>query len=48
MANQLYGTLVLPSPKETFITLYELLNDEIIYGEIKLTIYRAFYGFFYP
>lgn len=46
MTNQLYGTLVLPSPKETFITLYELLNDEIIYGEIKLTIYRAFYGFF--
>ncbi len=45
ITNQLYGTLVLPSPKETFETLYSLLNDKLIFNEIKLTIYRAFYGF---
>ncbi len=28
LGNQIYGNLILPSPKETFLTLFEMLKDE--------------------
>jgi len=44
--NQLYGNLVLPSPKETINTLFSILNNENIQNDIAITIKRAFFGFF--
>lgn len=44
--NQLYGNLVLPNPKETFSTLFTMLNDETVWSDILLTIKRALIGFF--
>ncbi len=43
--NQIYGNLILPSPKETFLTLFSAFNDEIIFNNILITIKRAFLGF---
>jgi NitT/TauT family transport system permease protein len=45
MGNQIYGDLVLPSPLETFQTLWLMLQDEEIIGEINTTLYRASVGF---
>ncbi len=45
LGNQLYGNLVLPSPKETFITLYNMLHDEMVWNDMFLTIKRALIGF---
>ncbi|RXJ88492.1 ABC transporter permease [Arcobacter sp. CECT 8983] len=46
LGNQIYGNLVLPSPKETILTLISIiLNDETI-TNIVITIKRAFFGFF--
>jgi NitT/TauT family transport system permease protein len=45
LGNQLYGDLVLPSPKETFETLFTMLKDPFIWVEIKITLYRAGVGF---
>lgn len=43
--NQLYGDLVLPSPKETFTTLFSMLQTQEVWDEIKITITRALSGF---
>ena len=43
--NQTYGNLVLPSPLETFQTLYVMLHDELVWNEINITLYRASVGF---
>lgn len=43
--NQVYGNLILPSPKETFSTLFSAFNDETIFNNILITIKRAFLGF---
>lgn len=43
--NQLYGDLVLPTPKDTFIAMFEILNDSAMQSEIMLTIKRALIGF---
>ncbi len=45
LGNQLYGDLVLPSPKETFYTLFQMLKDEDVWTDIYLTIKRAIIGF---
>ncbi len=45
MGNQIYGDLVLPSPLETFQTLFAMLQDEEVLGEINTTLYRASMGF---
>ena len=45
VGNQLYGDLVLPSPLETFSTLYLMLQDPAVLGEINITLYRASIGF---
>ena len=45
VGNQVYGDLVLPSPLETFKTLFLMLQDEEIIAEINTTLYRASVGF---
>jgi NitT/TauT family transport system permease protein len=45
LGNQVYGNLVLPSPKETFSTLFEMLKDESMINEILITTNRAVIGF---
>ena len=45
LGNQVYGNLVLPSPKETFSTLFEMLKDESMIKEILITTNRAVIGF---
>ncbi len=45
--HQLYGNLVLPSPKQTFITLWQILNNEDIREDINITINRAVLGFLF-
>jgi NitT/TauT family transport system permease protein len=45
MGNQIYGNLILPSPKETFSTLFEMLKDENMINEILITTKRALIGF---
>ncbi len=45
LGNQLYGNLVLPSPKETFSTLFTMLYAGTVWGDMILTITRAIYGF---
>lgn len=43
--NQLYGDLVLPNPKDTFIAMFEILSDSYMQNEIIITIKRAVIGF---
>ena len=45
LGNQLYGDLVLPSPQDTFSTLFNMLKDPAVWSEIKITLYRAGVGF---
>jgi NitT/TauT family transport system permease protein len=45
MGNQIYGNLILPSPKETFLILFEMLKNESIVNEILITTKRAVIGF---
>jgi len=45
VGNQLYGDLVLPSPLETFQTLFVMLQDPEVIVEINTTLYRASIGF---
>ncbi|MCF6340787.1 MAG: ABC transporter permease subunit [Sulfurimonas sp.] len=45
VGNQVYGNLVLPSPLETFQTLFVMLQDDSLLAEIKTTLYRASVGF---
>lgn len=44
--NQIYGNLILPSPLETFTTLFQMLQDDSLIEEIKTTVNRALWGFF--
>lgn len=43
--HQVYGSLILPNPKETFISLISLLNDENVVKDIVITTKRALLGF---
>ncbi|MBS9782289.1 MAG: ABC transporter permease subunit [Arcobacter sp.] len=43
--HQVYGSLILPSPKETISTLIAILNEPNIINDISITIKRAFSGF---
>lgn len=42
---QMYGSLILPSPKETFETLFLLFGDPTFKSDLLLTIERAGVGF---
>ena len=45
VGNQIYGNLVLPSPLETFKTLYTMLHSQEVLEQIDITLYRASVGF---
>ena len=45
LGYQVYGQLVLPSPLETLSTLWEMLHDDSVLEDAKITLYRAFFGF---
>ena len=45
LGHQVYGSLVLPSPKETFETLFIMLQDDDVLKNIEITTYRAAIGF---
>jgi len=45
IGNQTYGNLVLPSPLETFQTLYVMLHDETGWNEINIILYHASISF---
>ncbi len=45
VGNQVYGNLVLPSPLETFKTLYAMLHSQEVWEQIDITLYRASVGF---
>lgn len=43
--NQLYGSLILPSPFEVFGSIYELFHEESFMADLLLTIKRGVFGF---
>lgn len=43
--HQVYGDLILPSPKDTFIALNSLLNDKEMVENMIITLKRALIGF---
>ncbi|OCL88694.1 Bicarbonate transport system permease protein CmpB [Aliarcobacter thereius] len=43
--HQIYGDLILPSPKDTFTSLIAILQDQNMQSEILITIKRALIGF---
>jgi len=45
--HQLYGNLILPSPKQTFITLWQLLINPAVQQDILITVNRAVLGFLF-
>jgi NitT/TauT family transport system permease protein len=45
LGNQIYGSLVLPAPKEVFITIYSLFGDEGFLHDLALTVKRGVLGF---
>ncbi len=46
LGNQISGSLTLPSPQETFLSLWQMLHTEILWQEINTTVQRALSGFF--
>ena len=45
LGYQIYGELVLPSPLDTLSTLWQMLHDQSVLADAKITLYRAFVGF---
>lgn len=43
--HQLYGDLILPSPKQTFLVLWDMLQREDVRHDIGITVNRALWGF---
>ena len=43
--HQIYGDLILPSPKDTFIAMSSILQDSSMQNEIMITLKRALSGF---
>ena len=43
--HQIYGDLILPSPKDTFIAMSSILQDSSMQSEIIVTLNRAMIGF---
>ncbi len=44
--HQIYGDLILPAPKETFLRLAHMLVHEGMWQQMQITIRRALWGFF--
>lgn len=45
--HQLYGDLILPSPGQTFITLWQLFFNDAVRQDILITVNRAIQGFLF-
>jgi NitT/TauT family transport system permease protein len=45
VGNQLYGDLVLPSPKEVFISVWTLFESSEFLSDLWLTVRRGMFGF---
>ncbi|MFA7084353.1 MAG: ABC transporter permease subunit [Arcobacteraceae bacterium] len=45
LGNQIYGDLVLPSPKEVLVTMYALFDDTSFLNDLSITIKRGLFGF---
>ncbi|UXN03605.1 ABC transporter permease [Bartonella sp. HY406] len=45
LAHELYGSFVLPSPQETFLSLLALIKQDGFVDAAKLTAWRSLYGF---
>lgn len=43
--NQLNGSLVLPSPQETFVALWKLFQTPEIWVDVSITVERSLWGF---
>lgn len=43
--HQLYGQLILPSPQQTFVKLWQMLQKESVQEDIVITLHRAIWGF---
>lgn len=43
--HQIYGELILPSPKETFLRMIQMLTEEDKWDEMQITVRRAGFGF---
>lgn len=43
--HQIYGDLILPSPKETFLRMIQMLTEEDKWHEMQITVRRASFGF---
>ncbi len=43
--NQINGSLTLPSPQETFIALWQLMQTPALWDDIQITVQRALWGF---
>jgi len=45
LGNQLNGSLTLPSPQETFVSLWHILQNDAMWNNILITVQRAAWGF---
>ncbi len=45
LGNQLNGSLILPSPQETFIALWSMLHTVDIWQDVAITVERSLWGF---
>ncbi len=45
LGNQFNGSLVLPSPQETFIALWQMLHTVEIWTDVAITVERSLWGF---
>ena len=43
--HQIYGDLILPSPKTTFLRMIQMLSEEDKWQEMQITVRRASFGF---
>lgn len=43
--NQINGSLTLPSPQETFLALWHLMQDPGLWDDVQITVQRALWGF---
>jgi NitT/TauT family transport system permease protein len=45
LGNQIYGSLILPSPAEVFVSMGQLFADESFLNDLYLTVKRGLLGF---
>lgn len=45
LGNQINGSLTLPSPQETFVALWQMMQTSVFWQEVTTTVERALWGF---